>query len=216
MLDSIARPMIACLSWVNKDIYFNVYGFRQNDPRDELELPREKIGWLAPVYSATDIVVNNLKKTSAKELLDVPMEFVTDFVVFAKGLMSGQLNKELQLKWLRVLFGLFELPRSVLRHWMTRIAYKIEDTKDCRRLFRLTEETSSLPFLKVLTSVFNSFRALDLDEHFSKHYLAKLKDLFEVFEYNEYGMVSKDDGQESTCKYMIGETVTIFLNSKSN
>ena len=74
MLDAIAKPIVSCLSWVNKDVYFNVYGFRQNDPRDELELPREKIGWLNPVYSATDIIINNLKKTSAEELKDIPLE----------------------------------------------------------------------------------------------------------------------------------------------
>lgn len=154
--------MIVCMSCILKDIFTNLYGFREG-PEDDLDIPREKVPWLSAVYSAADLASLTQKKLPEEWLLEYPLERVADYWVYLNGLMSCELNKEQKPRWLRALFNLLECPVKVLRHWMSQLKFSLDlnNNKDHRRLVRNTEE-ADLVFLRVLTSIFNTVRALDL------------------------------------------------------
>ena len=161
-LEYLSRSILVGLSYTIKDIYFNVYGFR-DDPLEDLDLPREKLPWLSPIYTAVDLFTINQKRISEDCIMDYPSDRMTDFLVFLCGLMTNELNKQQSTKWLRAYYNLMEVPVGVLRYWMHKLVYTIEDSKDHRRLFRNSEDFNNI-FLRILTAVFNTVRSLDLAE----------------------------------------------------
>lgn len=150
-----------CLCPVLKDVYLDVYGYR-DDPLEDLELPREKLPWLQAVFSAADLLSSNLKKMAADSVQDLPDSCVAEFLVYVTGFMSND-DKGQPTKWLKILFNLFEQPHTVMRYWMNKLQFKVEDSKDHRRLFRNAETADNI-FLVILTAVFNVVRSLDLSE----------------------------------------------------
>ena len=153
---------LVCLSYIMQDIYLNVYGYR-DDPLEDLDIPREKIPWLPSLYTAIDIFTNNQKRVSTACIEDYPEACMANFMVYLAGFMTNEADKSQISKWLRSLFNLLEQPALVHRHWMNKLKFKIEDSKDHRRLLRNSEETENI-FLRLLTTIFNSVRSLDLSE----------------------------------------------------
>lgn len=156
-----SRVAMVCLCPVLKDVYLDVYGYR-DDPLEDLELPREKIPWQPAVFSAVDLISNNLKRLEADSVQDFPNSCVAEFLVYVVGFMSND-EKNQTTKWLKVILNILEQPRPVVRYWMQKLEFKVEDSKDHRRLFKNCEKSENI-FLKVLTGVFNTIRSLDLSE----------------------------------------------------
>jgi hypothetical protein len=211
-LEAITRCMIVCLSYIVKDLYINLYGFRDDDPMEELELPREKIPWLNPVFTAVDLVSINIKKVSDTCIIDLPDERLSDFLIHVCGLMTNEHGKELSTRWLRTLYNFMESSPTVQRHWMRAFKYPIIDSKDYRRLFRNSEEFDNT-FMRLLTAIFNTVRSLDLQENYAKFFLQRISILFKVFEC-EQQTVFKEHDQERTLLYMAEEVVTMLLNHR--
>lgn len=197
-----------------QDVYLDVYGYR-DDPLEDLEIPREKIPWLPTVFSAVDLLSSNLKRLEADCVQDLPDQSMATFFVYVVGFTAND-TKSQTTKWLKVLFNLLEQPAAVHRFWLRKLTFKVEDSKDHRRLFRHCEESENL-FLRVLTAAFNTVRALDLAEveitnqHSHKAFAKSLASLFKVFEAQHESVVSTL-GQDKTFLYMAGELVTMILN----
>lgn len=153
---------LVCLSDVTRDVYLDVYGFR-DDPLEDLDIPREKLPWLPSVFSAVDLLANNLKKLDPDSVKDMPDSCIAEFLVYVTGFMAND-EKSQTTKWLKALFNILEQPHSVLQYWMKKLEFKIdESSKDQRRLLRQTEPYDNI-FLRILTGVFNTVRSLDLAE----------------------------------------------------
>lgn len=156
--------MVVCMSFILKDLYFNLYGFRDNDPLEDLELPREKVNWIPSVYTASDLISSNQKKVSVECLGDYPLERISDFIVYLSALMSNEHDKSQTIKWLRTLFNLLEVPAEALRYWTLYMKFELdENNKDHKRILRNCE-AFELTFLKVVSCMFNTFRSLDINE----------------------------------------------------
>ena len=130
---------------------------------DDIDVPREKIAWLPSVFTAVDIFSNNQKRLVPDCIEEYPNAGMADFLVYLVGFMTNEVEKSQINKWLRAFFNILEQPSRVLRYWMHNLTFDIQDIKDHRRLFRHSEETANL-FLKLLTTVFNTVRSLDLSE----------------------------------------------------
>ena len=153
--------MACLLSFVVKDIFLNLHAVREADPLEDLELPREKVSWVPSVYLAVDIFASSLKRVSQDALMDLPVHRVADLVVHLCGLMSNEHKKEQMTRWLRTFFNILEIPAAVLSHWVHKLKFEVEEENKTHR--RLCEPFESA-FLKVLSCVFNTARALDLNE----------------------------------------------------
>ncbi len=161
--------MVGLLSFAVKDIFWNLHEVRENDPLEDLELPREKVSWVPSVYIAVDILASTMKKLPQDSLMDFPLHRLADLLVHLSGLMSNELKKEQMNRWLRTFFNILEVPAPVLRHWLHKLKFEVDESnKTHRRLFRNCEPFESA-FLKILSCVFNTTRALDLNEVESSH-----------------------------------------------
>lgn len=153
---------LVCMAYFIKDIYLDVYGFR-DDFADDLDLPRPKLPWLPTVYIAVDLITSNLKKLDSASITSYPDQSMVDFLVHLGGLMANETDKQQALRWLRSFFNIFEVSADIHRYWMKNLVFVVEDSKDHRRLFRKAEDGENI-YLRILTSVLNVVRSLDLSD----------------------------------------------------
>lgn len=209
----MTRCMFVCLSNMLKALFYNLYEYR-SDLADDLDLPREMIPWVSPIFSAVDLVSTNLKKITTDSIKDIPNDRVSDFLMYLCGLMSNEYKQEQSIRWMRVAYNLLELPVTVHRYWLQKLTFTVEDTKEHRRLLKNCEDYPS-PYFKFLTGTFNTFRSMEASDNAARNFLKNLGWMFKVFQDTDQKVTTKND-EEKVYLYLMDEIVTKILNQKNS
>lgn len=206
------RCMFVCLSAMMKTLFYNLYEYR-TDLAEDLDLPREMIPWIPPIFSAIDLISTNLKKMTVDSIKDIPNDRVSEFLMYLCGLMSNEYKKEQSVRWLRVGYNLLELPQAIHTYWLQKLRFTVEDTKEHRRMVKNCEEFEA-PYFKFTTCVFNNFRAMEIGDNTARNFLKNLSWLFKVFQDPDQKVSTRYEA-EKVYLYLMDEIVTIILNQKS-